>query len=185
MRKFFREFKEFIAQGNVMQMAVAFVLGAAFKAVINSFVSDIIGPIISLIGGKDISTWKTLLKTGKEPLLAADGTTQVVIDGVPQFVDSVYLYWGKFIMAIIDFILIAFILFLLIKLSMHFGDRAKRRREIVKAKREAARREKAGLPPAEEPIPEPLPEAPSAEALLLEIRDLLAQQQEAGNKPKK
>ncbi|MDI9460714.1 MAG: large-conductance mechanosensitive channel protein MscL [Saccharofermentanales bacterium] len=93
-----KEFKEFIARGDVVDMAVGLVVGLAFKAIIDSFVADILNPIIGLIvGGIDLSRLKIVLR-------AAEGD-----------VDELAISYGNLIQVIISFILIAFFLFLLVK----------------------------------------------------------------------
>ena len=90
MKKFFKEFKEFISRGNVMDMAVGIIIGAAFKAIIDSLVEDIISPLIGSIFHMDFSD------------------LSVNINGAE-------LMYGKFIMAIIDFLIVALVLFAIIK----------------------------------------------------------------------
>lgn len=93
-----KEFKEFIANGDVVDMAVGLVVGLAFKAIIDSFVADILNPIIGLIvGGIDLSGLKIVLR-------AAQGD-----------VEELAISYGNLIQVIISFILIAFFLFLLVK----------------------------------------------------------------------
>ena len=95
MKKFFEEFKEFINQGNVMDLAVAVVIGTAFTAIVNSVVSDLIMPIISLVtGGINFSDMKLSLGTGP---------------------DAAAFTYGNFINAVIQFLIIAFVVFLIVK----------------------------------------------------------------------
>lgn len=95
MKKFFEEFKEFINQGNVMDLAVAVVIGAAFTAIVNSVVSDLIMPLISLVtGGVNFSDMKVSLGSGP---------------------DAAAFTYGNFINAVIQFIIIAFVVFLIVK----------------------------------------------------------------------
>jgi len=116
-----KEFKDFIANGSVMDMAVGIIIGAAFTAIIGSLVEDLINPLIGMfMGGIDFSG-----------LSASVG-------------DAVFTY-GNFIMAIINFLIIAFVVFMLVKM-------------VNKTKA---------------PEPEAEPEGPSAEDLLAEIRDSL------------
>ena len=89
------EFKDFIAKGNVMDMAVGIIIGAAFTAIIGSLVSDLINPIISLfMGGIDFSSLGYQLGEGE---------------------DGAVFAYGKFIMAVINFLIIAWVVFLLVK----------------------------------------------------------------------
>ena len=136
MKSFFAEFKKFITRGNVLDMAVGVVVGSAFTAIVNSLVKDIINPIIGLItGGIDFSDLKIVLKP-------ASGE-----------VAELAIRYGLFINAIIQFVLIAFVLFLIVKSFNKLNER--------RVKEEAAK--KAAVPPAK-----------SADIVLLEeIRDLL------------
>ena len=136
MNSFFAEFKKFITRGNVLDMAVGVVVGSAFTAIVNSLVKDILNPIIGLItGGIDFSNLKIVLKP-------ASGE-----------VAELAIRYGVFINAIIQFVLIAFVLFLIVKSFNKLNER--------KVKEEAAK--KAAVPPAK-----------SADIVLLEeIRDLL------------
>ena len=136
MNSFFAEFKKFITRGNVLDMAVGVVVGSAFTAIVNSLVKDIINPIIGLITcGIDFSDLKIVLKP-------ASGE-----------VAELAIRYGLFINAIIQFVLIAFVLFLIVKSFNKLNER--------RVKEEAAK--KAAVPPAK-----------SADIVLLEeIRDLL------------
>lgn len=126
------EFKEFISRGSVLDLAVGVIIGGAFTAIISSLVNDIIMPLIGLLlAGVDFTTLKIVLKAAGE-----DGT------------GGVFLAYGNFIQAAINFLLIAFVLFLVIK-----GINGMRRKK------------------EEEKAPEEPPK-PSEEVLLLrEIRD--------------
>lgn len=128
-----KEFKEFAVKGNVIDMAVGIIIGAAFGKVVSSVVNDIIMPPIGLlIGGIDFSKLALTLQA------AADGTEAVVIS------------YGKFIQTTVDFTIIAFAIFMMIK-----AINSLKRQEAAQAS----------------PPPEP---APTKEELLLtEIRDLL------------
>ena len=91
MRSFFREFKEFITKGNMMAMAVGVIVGGAFKAIIDSLVADVFGPIIGIfLGGTDFSS-----------LSFGIGGAQIMI--------------GNFIQAIISFLITAFVVFILMR----------------------------------------------------------------------
>lgn len=141
MKKFLSEFKEFAVRGNVIDMAVGVVIGGAFGKITTSLVNDIIMPLISMItGGIDFSTWKWILKAG------------VGVEGDPNFVAEVAVNFGNLIAVILDFIIIAFVIFLMIK-----GLNKLHKKE------------------EEEPAPEE-PAAPTSEELLTEIRDLLKEQ---------
>ena len=145
MKKFFEEFKAFAMRGNVVDMAVGVVIGGAFGKITTSIVNDIIMPFISMLtGGVDFSQWKWVLK---EAVLDAEGA---VVSA------EVAVKFGSTIAIILDFIIIAFAVFCLVK-----GLNSLRRKEEE---------------PAPAPEPEPAPPAPTAEELLAEIRDLLKEQ---------
>ena len=127
-----KEFKEFIAKGNVMDMAVGIIIGAAFTAIVSSLVGDLINPIISLFtGGIDFSSLAIRLSDGEE--------------------GAVFAY-GKFIMAVINFLIIAFVVFLLVKMVNRVKDAG------------AKKKVEAAAPPP----------GPSEIDILMEIRDALA-----------
>ena len=131
MKKFLEEFKAFAMRGNVIDLAVGVVIGGAFGNITTSLVNDIIMPIISIItGGIDFSDWKWVLK-------AAEGEAA-----------EVAINFGNLISVILNFIIIAFVLFSVIKTM----NRLQKKKE-------------------ETPPPPPAPSA--EEKLLTEIRDLL------------
>jgi len=111
----FKEFKEFALKGNVMDLAIAVVLGGAFGAIIKSFVDDLINPLIGLIlGGTDTSNLFIVLKGGGSyPSLAAARAAGASV-----------LAYGSFLTAIINFMIVAFALFVLVKVANAF-QRAK------------------------------------------------------------
>ena len=130
------EFKEFITRGNVMDMAVGIIIGGAFTAIVQSLVNDLLMPVIgALFGGLDFSTLKYVIRAADE----AAGIEEAAIK------------YGSFIQAIVNFLLIAVVIFLLVK-----GINKMRRKK-------------------EEPAPAPAPDPePSEEVkLLTEIRDAL------------
>ena len=141
MKKFFSEFKEFAMRGNVVDMAVGVIIGAAFGKIVTSLVNDIIMPVIGVItGGVNFSDYKWVIQKG-------------VTQGTEIITPEVAVTWGAFVQTIIDFIIIAFCIFVAIKF-------------INKLKR----------------APEPKPEAPAGptqEELLTEIRDLLRKEVES------
>ena len=99
------EFKEFIAKGNVMDMAVGIIIGAAFTAIVGSLVADLINPIISLfMGGVDFSGMFAVLGDGEFSNITA----------AEEAGAAVFAY-GRFIMAIINFLIIAFVVFMLVR----------------------------------------------------------------------
>lgn len=98
-----KEFKEFAMKGNLVDIAVAFVMGGAFGKVVTSFTEGIVSPLIGLIGGADLT--KNMI-TLKEAVTDASG--KVVTEGI-------FLKWGDFVTAIINFIIVAFVMFMVIK----------------------------------------------------------------------
>lgn len=107
MKKFFKEFKDFIARGNVLQLAIGVVVGGAFGKITTSLVNDIITPLIaSLIGTSGFSDLKWVIKPANE----VAGTTEIA------------LKYGSFIQTILDFLIIAFCIFLVMKLIMKIGS---------------------------------------------------------------
>ena len=152
MKKFFEEFKAFAMRGNVIDLAVGVVIGGAFGKITTSIVNDIIMPIIGVLtGGINFTEWKIVLK---EAVLNAEGAVETA---------EVAITYGNTIAIILDFIIIAFAVFCMVKgiNSMHAKAEAMKKKE-----EEAA---------AEEPAPEEpaAPPAPTTEELLTEIRDLL------------
>lgn len=105
MKKYLREFKEFASKGNVFDLAVAVIIGGAFGKIVTSFVNDLFMPIVSLFLGKINLTG---LKIVLIPASEADGTPELAIK------------FGMFLQTFIDFILIAFIVFLFVKLLSRF-----------------------------------------------------------------
>ena len=154
MKKFFEEFKTFAMRGNVIDMAVGVVIGGAFGKITTSIVNDIIMPLISMItGGIDFSAWKWVLKAA---VYEADGVTVKLPEVAVNF--------GNTIAIILDFIIIAFAVFCMVKAINTMRTKA----EALKKKEEEA----AATPPAPPAPPEPSAE----EKLLTEIRDLLKAQ---------
>ena len=149
MKKFFEEFKAFAMRGNVLDMAVGVVIGGAFGKITTSLVNDIIMPLIGVLtGGISFTDWEIVLKEAVTHV-AEDGT--IVTD-----VAKVAITYGNTIAVIIDFIIIAFAVFCMVKAINSFHRKK------------------------EEPAPEPAveePAAPTAEELLTEIRDLLKDKQ--------
>ena len=108
MKKFFAEFKKFISRGNVVDMAVGVIIGGAFSAIVTALTNQILMPIINwilaaIIGKDGMAGAVTILSAG------------VDADGNFSLADSIYIDWGAFITAIINFLLIALVLFLIIK----------------------------------------------------------------------
>lgn len=124
MKKFFEEFKEFISKGSVMDMAVGIIIGGAFTAIVTSLVDDIISPLLGLFGGMNFDTL------------------------VAQF-GGVTLTYGKFITAVINFLLIALVLFLIIKAM----NKAKEAADTAAAKLLKKKAEEEAEDPTEKDCP--------------------------------
>ena len=134
-----KEFRDFIAKGNVMDMAVGIIVGAAFTAIVSSLVGDLINPIIGLfMGGVDFTELFFVLGSGEYATLADAEEAGAAVFAI-----------GRFIMAVINFLIIAFVVFML-----------------VKGVNSVKRKEKA------DPAPAPAP-GPSELDILIEIRDSL------------
>ncbi len=135
----FKEFKEFISKGNVLELAVGVILAAAFGAVVTAFTDGVLMPPIGLaLGGVDFSDLALTLQDG------------VGVEGTDVYVAPVTINWGFFVQKVIDFLIIAFVLFVVIKAYNDFL------------------RKKEAAPPEVPPAPT------KEETLLTEIRDLLA-----------
>ena len=106
MKKFFAEFKEFITQGNVMDMAVGSIIGLSFKDIVTSFTNDIISPILGLFGGVDFSDMKWVIGT-KEITDATTGAVTVVENSIN---------YGAFVTGVINFVIMALVIFCMVKL---------------------------------------------------------------------
>lgn len=129
-----KEFKEFAMKGNLVDIAVGFVMGAAFNKVVASFTGGIVSPLIGLLFDADFRDLKYIMKEG-------------TLNDAGEKVGEVAVLYGDFLTNVIDFIIVAFVMFLIVK-------------GVNKMKKK------------EEPAPEP-PKGPTAEELLAEIRDAL------------
>ena len=138
------EFKDFIAKGNVMDMAVGIIIGAAFTAIVTSLVGDLINPIIGLfMGGVDLAN--------NYAVLSGDVAEGASLEAARESGAAVFAY-GAFIMAVINFLIIAFVVFMLVRYVNKVKDASKAEEEAVEA----------------------APAGPSELDVLLEIRDSLA-----------
>ena len=129
-----KEFKEFAMKGNLVDIAVAFVMGAAFNKVVASFTGGIVSPLIGLIFKSDFNDLKYVITPG-------------TLDEAGNLTGEIAVLYGEFLTNVIDFIIVAFVMFMIIK-------------GINRMKKK------------EEPAPE-APKGPTQEELLAEIRDLL------------
>ncbi len=144
-KSFFAEFKEFISKGNILDLAIGVIIGGAFGKIVSSLVGDILMPVIGLLfGGVNFTELKVLLK---DAVPAADGVEEVAAS---------YLNYGMFIQNIIDFLIIGFCMFLVVKGVMKLQAMSKKEEEVEE---------------------EPAPAEPTNEELMLEtlseIRDLM------------
>jgi len=126
MKKFFQEFGAFIAKGNALDLAVGIVIGTAFNKIISSLVKDIIMPVISLIGSKDVTEWVWVLR-GTRDWDVANGV-YVLSE------DAVLLTYGNFFQAIIDFLIIAFAVFLAVKVITALTKKLDAAKKVIAAK---------------------------------------------------
>ena len=159
---FWQDFKQFISRGNIVDLAVAVVVGAAFTAIVNSLVNDIIKPLIALLINGSFSEMVVVLRP----------------EDVEAGVEAITLNYGNLIMAIITFLIDAFVIFTVIRVMRNLQKKVKEGGEALKGHfSKEAKEEKA---PAAEAAPAPAP-APAAAAqedaavveLLTQIRDLL------------
>lgn len=150
MKKFFQEFKEFISKGNVIDMAVAVVIGGAFGKIVTALVNDIIMPLVGLlVGGSNIADLKWVIREATETQEA-----------------TVFAY-GDFIQTIVDFLIVAFCIFLMLKVVLAFQNRAKELAEKLQKKEIEEAVEEAATEPVE-----------TQEDILKDIRALLKAQAE-------
>ena len=108
MKKFMDEFKKFISRGNVMDMAVGIIIGGAFTAIVTSLVNDIINPILGVFGGKDLSQ------------------LSIPLSG------EAAINYGNFIAAIINFLIMALVIFIIVKVMNGFAEKMKKQEEPKK-----------------------------------------------------
>lgn len=144
--KIVKEFKEFIMKGNVLDLAVAVIIATAFKAIVTSFVKDVLMPPIGLLlGGTDFSDLKIVLREGSDAVLNGEQVVTPAVNGVA-------LNYGLFINTVIDFLIIGFAIFWIVKTY----NKTKKKKEEAPA----------------------APPAPSKEEVLLtEIRDILKEKE--------
>jgi len=191
---FFKDFKNFIARGNIVDMAVGVIIGGAFSAIVTALTNKIIKPFIDWIvmmatGGRSLGLYTFLKKVN----VLDPETDKYTVD----FANSIYIDWGAFIMAIIDFLLIALVLFIILKTIMNlkkmrddFNDADRKeinaRAKAIAKERGISKQEALEVVKAEEDAKKAAEEAakaanaeppkPTTDELLTEIRDLLDQQ---------
>lgn len=141
MANFFKEFKDFAMKGNVIDMAVGVIIGAAFGKIVSSLVDDIIMPLVGVAtGGMNFTDYKWVIQ-------------KAVMDGQEVLKPEVTMNWGSWVQTIVDFVIVAFCIFVAIK----FMNNLRKRKDA-------------------EEVPAPAPEPTKEEVLLTEIRDLLKNQ---------
>jgi large conductance mechanosensitive channel len=147
MNKYFKEFKAFAVKGNVVDLAVAVIIGGAFGKIVSSLVSDIVMPTIGVIvGGLDFTSWKIVLKQATQNAAGIISSPAVTMN------------IGNFIQNIFDFLIIALSIFFMVKLLGKIKNR------LIKEE-EKEKKEEKPLPPTKD------------QELLAEIRDLLKNKQ--------
>ena len=196
MKKFFGEFKTFITRGNIVDMSVGVIVGGAFTAIVNGLSNFILKPIINwllalVLGSDSLSDIYTYLKPVYVDEIGADGlaTGKQIID----LEQSIYIDWGAFINAIINFLLIALVLFVIVRFFNRISNAQNRMKEIKtriewkqskglklnKKERKFLVDEKARIEEEERIAKEEeeklknTPQPETIESLLLQIRDLL------------
>ena len=145
MKKFLNEFKAFAMRGNVVDLAVGVIIGGAFGKITTSLVNDIIMPAFSiLLGGINFSDWKWVLKEA------------VYDDAGAVVTDAISVNYGAFLATVLDFLILAFAIFCMVKAINTLHDRMSKK--------------------AEEPAPAAPPEPSDEAKLLAEIRDMMKEQ---------
>lgn len=157
-KSIFTEFKEFISKGNVLDMAVGVIIGNSFKAIVTALTDKIIMPLVTkAVGNSSVTDIKTVL-------------TPAVIDEAGETVTpELAIEWGTLIQSVLDFFIVALVLFVIIKAAMVFQ---KKRLAIMEALKHKEKEEEKPAAPAEPTIDE------QNKQLLTEIRDLLKEQKQ-------
>ena len=149
------EFKTFISRGNVLDMAVGLIIGSAFTAIVNSLVSDLLMPLLSMVTGKvDFTEWKVVLQPAE------------LDEAGEEIAAAISVNYGSFIQYIINFLLIAISVFIMVKVINTIRDKAEKKKKAEEEAAAAAAEAEA----AAEPDPQLV--------LLEEIRDLLKEKKE-------
>lgn len=206
MTKFFEEFKKFITRGNVVDMAVGVTVGSAFTAIVNGLTNFVLKPLINwvialLLGADSLSQIFTFLQY-KEAAEGSTTATEIMINGEKKMIElseSFYIDWGSLINAILNFFIIAFVLFVIVKVINNLREGGAKLREGKYTKAQRQELKAAGINPRDKDAAKAyfdekakaLAEAKtkadaeaaeaariaaenSTEALLKQIRDLLA-----------
>lgn len=168
---FWKDFKAFISRGNIIDLAVGLVVGAAFTAIVNSLVNDIIKPLIALLVGGNLSELAVILRP------------EEVNEAGEVIVEAITLNYGNLIMAILTFLIDAFVIFTAVRIVRNVQRRI--REESEKLKLKLTQKENGDVAEAEAVVEEQAPAAPAeppkptVEELLAEIRDLLRENKAA------
>ena len=130
IKQFFEEFKKFITRGNVLDMAVGVIVGGAFTAIVNGLSNNVLKPIINwlialVLGKEGLSGAITMLSPAYKSVTDSAGIVTKELD----LAASIYIDWGAFISAIINFLLIAFVLFSIVKMINHLNEMAEKAKE--------------------------------------------------------
>lgn len=162
MNSLFQEFKAFITRGNIVDMAVGVIIGGAFTAIVTALTSHILQPLINALiaaitGGSDaLASARTII-----------GETIYTADGLVDWNSTIYIDWGTFISAIINFLLVALILFTILK-TVNYVTKKKKDLEAKTLEKYYEKH------PEERPVPEePAPAEPTDHDLLKEIVELM------------
>ncbi len=179
MKKFFKDFKAFISRGNILDMAVGVIIGSAFSAIVTAFTNKIIMPIVNYIlsligGGTGLDSAYTFLKKA----MTENAAGETVVD----LANSIYIDWGAFITAILNFLIIAMTLFIILKVAMNASGLFKKtmaakptraERKELAAQGVNMKDHKAVLQATkalrESKVPAPVPPKPTTEELLAQI----------------
>lgn len=184
IKKFFSDFKKFISRGNVIDMAIGVVVATAFTSIVTALTNKIIMPFINwllALGGAGLDSAYTFLKTA----YTVDEAGNKIVD----LANSIYIDWGAFITAIINFILIALVLFIVLRVMMNaqgFWKKemsarpTKEEKQVLKEQGVDMKNRKAVLQATKElrekNAPAPVPPKPTQEELLTEILSELKKQ---------
>ena len=152
MKNFFEEFKKFITRGNVVDMAVGVTVGSAFTAIVNGVTNFVLKPIINwvialLLGADSLSQIYTFLQY-KEAAADSTTATEIMIDGQKKMIElseSFYIDWGSLINAILNFFIIAFVLFTIVKVINNLREGGAKLREGKLTKEQRAELKAAGI----------------------------------------
>jgi len=152
MKKFLGDFKSFIMKGNILNLAVAVIIGGAFGKIISSLVKDVLMPVISLVtGGGGFENYKYVITAADE------------VNGIAENA----IYYGTFIQNIIDFVIIAFVVFVIVKMFSKASELANKKQIEAEAAAKAIEDEKKKLQAIEDA------KKPKVEDLLVDIKKLL------------